>query len=201
MALSLRLRTRLAFTAFALTLGISGCVAQPANSVDLSAAQGWVRMPISRWLLNEGVQPRLLLMCPRATCTHMSMVALFEAAGEAASAMERELASDKLLTERKSKRPPPRTIGGKPAAPKGPETTAETTIERFTVDGAKGWRVALTPKADPKAAGQVPPPPPGNHAFIVVLTRREGDIMKAAVAVTTDPDLALAQARTAARSW
>jgi hypothetical protein len=201
MALSVSLRARLAFTALALSLGVTGCVAQPANTVDLSAAQGWVRMPISRWLLNEGVQPRLLLMCPRGVCPQMSLVALFEAGGEAASAMERELASDRLLSERKSKRPPPRTISGKPAAPKGPETTAETTIERFTVDGAKGWRVALTPKIDPKAARQVPPPPPGNHAFIVVLTKREGEVLKAAVAVTTDPDLALAQARTAAKSW
>ncbi|MGL4729943.1 MAG: hypothetical protein ACRCWO_14435 [Bosea sp. (in: a-proteobacteria)] len=196
---------RFGATALFLGLGLAGCMAQSANTranaVELSAAQGWVRLPTSRWLLNEGVLPRYVLMCPRATCTHMSMIALFEASGEAAAAMERELASDKVLSNRKNKRPPPRTIGGKPQAPKGTETTAETTIERFTLDGAKGYRVALTPKIDPKLTRQTPPPPPGNHAFVVVLTKREGAVLKAAIAVTTDPDLALGQARAAAQSW
>jgi hypothetical protein len=196
-----RTGARLAATALFLSLGLGGCAAQGANHVEISAAQGWVRLPISRWLLNEGVRPRTLLMCPRATCTHMSMIALFEANGEAAVAMEKELASDRLLSERKNRRRPARTIGGKPQAPKGPETVAETTIERFTVDGAKGYRVALTPKVDPKAARQDPPPPPGNHAFAVVLTKREGEVLKAAIAVTTDPDLALGQARAAAQGW
>ncbi len=199
------LPARLVAATLALALSATGCAAQGAgqgpNAVDLSAASGWVRLPVGRWLLNEGVMPRAVLMCPRATCPQQGMIALFEASGEAASAMEKELASDKLLSDRKAKRPPARTISGQPQAPKGPEATAETTIERFTVDGAKGYRVALTPKEDPKARAQTPPPPPGNHAFAVVLTKREGDVLKAAIAVTVDPHLALRHARAAAQAW
>lgn len=171
----------------ALALGLQGCGFYGAAVRELAFVDGWQPLPLGRWLLNDGIQPKALVICPAELCAAMSVVALFEAEGREALALERSLASDILLSQRKT-RPEARTIGGKPV--KKPDVAAKTRIERFRMDGMAVTRVALTP------AG-----PGGNSAHAVVLTRRFGPTLKAVLAVTTNPDLALQQAKLAAKDW
>ena len=173
--------------AVALALGVQGCGAYGAGVRELAFADGWLPLPLGRWLLNDGIQPKALVICPRERCAAMSVVAMFEAEGRMALALERSLADDTLLTQRKT-RLVTRTIGGKYV--KKPDAAATTRIERFSMDGMAATRVALVPSGGT-----------GNRAHAVVLTRRFGATLKAVLAVTTDPDLALQQARLAAKDW
>ena len=193
----MRKNSRFSWMAVALCLPFQGCVAHGSGFRELAWASGWQPLPIGRWLLNEGIQPKTLVICPAELCTHMSVVALFEASGRDAASLERSLGNNALLSERKN-RPAPRTIGGKPA--KKNDVTATTQIERFMIDGMAATRVALTPSA-PSMAKQVSPRMAGNSAYIVVLTQRSGPTLRAVMAVTTDPEMALAQARAAAKDW
>jgi hypothetical protein len=200
--------SRAAFFAFALlplSLVLHGCGAYGAGFRELAWADGWQRLPIGRWLLNDDIQPKALVICPREICPQMAVVALFEAEGRAAAELERALASDTLLSARKKPsqaRGQTRTIGGQPAktAAKKPDVTATTHIERFMVDGMAATRVAMTPQpAKPGSAAQ--PALAGNSAYAVVLTQRFGTRLKAVMAVTTSPDTALTQAQAAAKDW
>ena len=68
-------------------------------------------------------------------------------------------------------------VKSKPASDK-PKSREKA--ERIEADGLSGYRVTLLPEvAD------------GHEAYVVVLTAREGETLKAALAVTTDADAAL----------
>lgn len=175
---------------------LQGCAAYGSGFRELAWADGWQPLPIGRWLLNDGIQPKAIVICPRGTCTHMAVVALFVAEGKDAAALELSLASDRFLSERKA-RPRPRTIGGKPA--RQPDVQARTRIERFVVDGMPATRVSLTPEKTASSGSK--PGVVGNSAYAVVLAQRSGSTLKAVVAITTDPDMALTQARAAAKDW
>jgi hypothetical protein len=175
---------------FSTFLTLSACISHGVGFSELPFAAGWQRMPLGTWLLNDGVRVRTLVICPNDPCTHKAMVALVEADGAAARHIEAELASGSALSKRPAHRNIP-LIGGGFAKRSGP--LAKTTIERFTVGEMAATRIALTPLP---ATGY-----PANRAYAVVLSQRFGGTLKAVLAVTTDPDFALAQATAAAKDW
>ncbi len=178
------------WTVFLLCMGLSACVSYGVGFSELPFAAGWQRMPLGRWLLNDGVRVKTLVICPQDPCTHKAMVASIEADGAAARQIEAELANGSALAARPARRKIP-VIGGGFARNPGP--VAKTAIERFMVGEMAATRVALTPQPAPAW--------PVNRAYAVVLSQRFGGTLKAVLAVTTDPDFALAQAKAAAKDW
>lgn len=147
-------------------------------------------MPTREWLLNEGLGPASIAYCEVPSCSRPTVVATFAADGEEAKRLARALADPKsfLKAERV-----------KVAVARDPKVKAKTEsskpksrekAERIEADGLAGYRVTLVPEV-----------PDGHAAYVVVLTAREGETLKAALAVTTDADAALQAARAAAKSF
>ena len=148
-------------------------------------------MPTREWLLNEGFGPANIAYCEVPSCPRPIVVATFAAEGEEARILSRALADPKALLKAErfkvaTARDP--RLKSKPASADKPKSREKA--ERIEADGLTGYRVTLTPEvAD------------GHEAYVVVLAAREGETLKAALAVTTDADAAFQAARAAAKSF
>ncbi len=49
-------------------------------------------LPIGDWVVNDGLEPRTIVYCPRDACAHQAMAALISLEGKRADEMERALA-------------------------------------------------------------------------------------------------------------
>jgi hypothetical protein len=156
----------------------------------LPSASGWTRVPTRDWLLNEGLGPANIAYCEMPSCPRPTVVATFAVEGEEAKRLSLALADPRSLLKAErvkvaTARDP--KVKSKPASDK-PKSREKA--ERIEADGLSGYRVTLLPEvAD------------GHEAYVVVLTAREGEMLKAALAVTTDADAALQAARAAAKSF
>jgi hypothetical protein len=147
----------------------------------LGAGDGWFPLPIQRWLTSSGVETTALLICRPDVCVAPSVAILMEADATAARQLDAALASDRVLTARKA-RPVLRRIG---LAPKTiiPQVEAISRIERFMHHGHPALRIAMLPKSGS-----------GRAAYAVVISQETALGRRYALAVTTDPGLALEQA-------
>jgi hypothetical protein len=199
-------RSRASCLALLLCLPLAGCVSlggwlgnlEGEGVAELPANEGWQRLPLGRWLLDDGIAPAALVICPAQLCTHVGMAAILEAEGPDALKIEADLADDRMLSRRNAPTKP-RIIGGGRAR-KVSNIKAQTHIQRSMLDGMAVTSVALTPQSSHAGRGQASARGP-NRAYAVVLSQRFGPRLKLAIAITTDPDIALIQARAAAREW
>lgn len=169
---------------------LAGCAGFDAGIAGLPAASGWAPLPTHDWLLNEGLGPAKIVYCEVPTCPRPAVVATFSAEGEEAGRLLRALADPTALLRAKrvtvaTARDPRQKSNPTKEKPKSREAA-----ERIEADGFAGYRVTLSPEI----AG-------GHQAYAVVLTARDGDKVRAALAVTTDPDAALEEARAAAKTF
>lgn len=169
---------------------LSACVGFGSGIAELPASSGWQRLPIRNWLLNEGFGPATIVYCPVPLCAQPAMVATFSVQGEMAVRLMHTLADPKALLE--AKRVEAATARDprfkRKAARQKPKSSEHA--ERVEADGLTGYRVTLSPDI----AG-------GHAAYAVVLARHDDDVAKIALAVTTDPDAALQEARAAAKTF
>jgi len=175
-----------------MALALSTLCACNAGSdlLGLPSASGWTRVPTRDWLLNEGLGPANIAYCEMPSCPRPTVVATFAVEGEEAKRLSLALADPKsLLKAQRVKVAVARDPRFK-SKPVSDKPKSREKAERIEADGLSGYRVPLLPEvAD------------GHEAYVVVLTAREGETLKAALAVTTDADAALQAARAAAKSF
>lgn len=169
-------------------LPLASCGHFGPGLAELPADQGWQVMPVTRWVIDDTIRPQSVVFCPAETCPAPAMVAVFRVTGPEASRLEQLIGQNPARMLQNISRPPgpPRTATktGKPAHP-----GSTTTIEKIGTGGLTGARVTLQSKAAD-----------GRMASGVVLYRRDGPSLAIALAVTTDPDRALAHATSGLRS-
>jgi hypothetical protein len=174
--------------AIALTLPLGSCGHFGPGLAELPAGQGWQVMPVTRWVIDDNIRPQTVVFCPAETCPSPAMVAVFRVTGQEAGRLEQLIGQNPARMLQNISRPPGRPRpSGKADKPAHPGSTA--TIEKLGSDGLSGARIILRSKAAD-----------GRSASGVVLVKREGATLAIALAVTTDPETALAHAESGLRS-
>ena len=161
---------------------------------DLPASQGWQPLPIGSWVLNEGLEARSMVFCPRASCTRQGFAAVIALEGDQARDMEKALsespaslgaafarlaaakAAERRKAQRKLKKPE-----AKPAA------RSATDVVRIDSADAKG--VLVTIRSLDTA---------GREAVTAILYGRDADRLIIALGVS---DAAEAARRDAEAAW
>jgi hypothetical protein len=124
---------------------------------DLPASAGWQPLPIGSWVLNDGIEARAMVFCPREVCIRQGLAALIAFQGERARRMEQALSEDpaqlarsfsRLTAEKSAERAAERQRAGRKPLPPAPENSL-TDYARFDTAEAKG--VLVTIRARSKA--------------------------------------------------
>ena len=171
----------------ALTLPLGSCGHFGPGLAELPAAQGWQVMPVGRWVIDDMIRPQTVVFCPAETCPSPAMVAVFKVTGQEAARLEQLIGQNPARMLQNISGPPIRPRpSGKADRPTHPGST--TTVEKLD-DGLTGARITLRSKAVD-----------GRVATGVVLVKRDGATLAISLAVTTDPDKALAHAKSGLRS-
>lgn len=153
---------------------------------ELPASRGWQPLPIGGWVLNDGVEARTMVFCPRDACVQQGFAALVAFEGKRGRQMEEALSAQpaalarsftRLASEAAAKR-------AKPAPDR-----SSTDFARFDAEGARGVLVAIRSKERQD-----------RQAFTAILYGREGERLVVALAVSTDAAAARADATAAWRS-
>jgi len=193
-----RMRSRFHVAAVLLTGGLllGACSHHFGPGIaDLPASQGWQPLPIGSWVLNDGLEARSMVFCPRDTCTRQGFAAVIALEGEQASDMEKalsespaslgqafaRLAAAKAAERRKAQR----KLKKKPDAK--PEARSATDVARIDSTDAKG--VLVTIRSLDTA---------GRQATTAILYGRESDRLVLALAVS---ETAEAARRDAEAAW
>ena len=161
-----------------------------AGIAELPASQGWQPLPIGSWVLNEGLEARSMVFCPRETCAKQGFASVVAFSGSEAQRMEQALKADPASLARLFAKPPPGDDGRgrKKAQPKGPAKST-TTVARFEAEGVAGILVEIRAK---DASGK--------SAATAILHGRETDRLVVALAVAQDAEAARRDAVAAWRS-
>lgn len=192
-----RLRSR--FHVATLVLGcamlLSACSSHfGAGIAELPASQGWTPLPIGSWVLNDGLEARSMVFCPRETCSKQGFASVVALTGSEARRMEQALKAEPASLARLFSKPPPdESRSGKKARPKGPPKST-TTVTRFEAEGVTGILVEIRAR---DAAGK---DASGKSAATAILHGREADTLVVALAVAEDPAAARRDAVAAWRS-
>jgi len=166
-----------------------------AGIAELPASQGWQPLPIGYWVLNDGLEARSMVFCPRESCVRQGFAAVIALEGEQARDMEKalsespanlgrafaQLAAAKATERRKAQR----KLKKKPAAK--PEARSATDVARIDTADAKG--VLVTIRSLDTA---------GRQAVTAILYGRETDRLVLALAVS---ETAEAARRDAEAAW
>ncbi|MDP3255387.1 MAG: hypothetical protein Q8S58_01345 [Bosea sp. (in: a-proteobacteria)] len=191
-----RLRSRFRITGpLATVLLLSGCAGDfGAGIAELPAAQGWERLPIGGWVLNDGIEARTMVVCPREACAQQGFASVLVFSGAEAGRMEQALKADPQRLARLFSKPPS-DPARKPAAPKPAAGKADsrpkstTRVSRFEAEGTSGLLVEIRAlDASTKSAATA------------ILHGREGDRLVLAIAVSPDAGSARRDAVAAWRS-
>lgn len=174
---------------------LTGCVGPfGAGFAELPASQGWTPLPIGDWVLNEGIEARTMVFCPREACAQQGFAAVLAFSGREAQQMEQALKADpERLARLFSKRPS--ESARKPAAPKpatgkaDPRPRSTTQVSRFEAEGTRGLLVEIRARGDSTKS-----------AATAILQGREGDRLVLAIAVSPDSESARRDAVAAWRS-
>lgn len=166
-----------------------------AGIADLPASQGWEPLPIGSWVLNDGLEARSMVFCPRETCTRQGFAAVIALEGDQARDMEKalsespaslgqafaRLAAAKAAERRKAQR--------KQKPEVKPEARSATDVARIDSADAKG--VLVTIRSLDK---------PDRKAVTAILYGREADRLVLALAVSETAEAARRDAEAAWRS-
>lgn len=167
-----------------------------AGMAELPASQGWQPLPIGSWVLNDGLEARSMVLCPRDTCNRQGFAAIVSFGGSQARQMEQalsespaklgqafaKLAAEKAAERRKSQRAQKRKAEPRPAR-------SATDVVRL--DSADNRGVLVTIRSLDT---------PGRQAVTAILYGREADRLVVALAVANDADAARRDAESAWRS-
>jgi hypothetical protein len=162
----------------------------------LPASQGWQPLPIGSWVLNDGLQARAMVFCPRDTCARQGFAAVIALEGDRAVEMERalsesparlgeafaRLAAAKAAERRKAQRRQKKQAETKPAR-------SATEVARIDSDEASG--VLVTIRSLDMGSRQ---------AVTAILYGREGDRLVLALAVSESTEAARREAEAAWQS-
>lgn len=177
-----RMRSRFHVTALILgcTMLLSACSSHfGAGIAELPASQGWQPLPIGSWVLNEGLEARSMVFCPRETCSKQGFASVVAFAGPEAQRMEQALRTDPASLARIFSKPPTdESRSRKKTKPKGP-TKSTTTVTRFEAEGVAGILVEIRAK---DASGK--------SAATAILHGREANRLVVALAVAQDAEAA-----------
>jgi hypothetical protein len=184
----LRSRFHVAPLLAGLSLLLAACAGQfGVGMAELPASQGWQPLPIGAWVLNDGLEARTMVFCPRDACTRQGFAAVVAFSGSEAARMEQALKADPASLTRLFSRPPTNDRrGASKTRPKGPAKSA-TTVSRFEAEGVPGILVEI--RATDAS---------GKSATTAILRSREGDSLVVALAVAED---AAAARRDAVAAW
>jgi len=176
-----RLRSRFCIAPLAagIALLLAACAGQfGAGIAELPASQGWQPLPIGSWVLNDGLEARSMVFCPRDACTKQGFAAVVAFSGPEARRIEQSLRADPASLARLFSKPPPNDAPRPKARPRGaPKST--TDVSRFEVDGVAGLLVEIRAKDTT-----------GKSATTAILHGREEDRLIVALAVAETPDAA-----------
>lgn len=194
----MRSRFRVPALVVALALALGSCAYDAGRGIaELPASSGWEALPIGSWVLNDGLEARALVFCPRDACLHPGVAALLTFEGEQGRLMERalserpedlsrafaRLAAEKAAIKAQESRRP----GSRTARPEPRRST--TDIVRFETAEAPGVLVTL------RATGQTQ-----RQAVTAILYGRQGDRLVVALGISEAAPAAREQALAAWRS-
>lgn len=184
----LRSRFHVAPLLAGLALLLAACAGQfGAGIAELPASRGWQPLPIGSWVLNDGLEARTMVFCPRDACTRQGFASVVTFSGSEAARMEQALKADPASLARLFSKPPA-DDGRKrqKAKPKGPPKST-TAVSRFEAEGVPGILVEIRAR---DASGK--------SATTAILHGREEDRLVVALAVAED---AAAARRDAVAAW
>ncbi|MGO4407908.1 hypothetical protein AB4Z10_27060 [Bosea sp. RAF48] len=191
------MRSRFHVTAFfaAGVFLLAGCANQfGAGIAELPASEGWHRLPIGSWVLNDGLEARAMVFCPHETCVQQGFAAVIALEGDQARDMERalsespaslgqafaRLAAAKAAERRKALRSQKNKTEPKAAR-------SATDVAKF--DSAEGRGILVTIRSLDT---------PGRQAVTAILYGREASRLVVALGVS---DTAEAARRDAEAAW
>jgi hypothetical protein len=171
----------------ALSLPLGSCGHFGPGLAELPSEQGWRVMPVTKWIIDDMIRPQAVVFCPAETCPSPAMVAVFRVTGREAGRLEQLIGQNPARMLQNVSKPPgrPRPVA---KAEKPVHPGSITTIEKLD-GGLTGARITLRSKSAD-----------GRMASGVVLYRRDSTALAIALAVSTDPDKALAHAKSGLRS-
>ncbi|MCU4182660.1 hypothetical protein [Bosea sp. BH3] len=167
-----------------------------AGIADLPASQGWQPLPIGSWVLNDGLEARAMVFCPRADCDRQGFAAVLSFAGARGRQMEQALSESpaqlgqafaKLAAEKAAERRKGQTGQKKKPEPK----PARSATDIVRLDSADSRGVLVTIRSLDA---------PGRQATTAILYGREADRLVVALAVADSADAARRDAESAWRS-
>ncbi len=164
---------------------------------ELPASQGWQPLPIGSWVLNDGLEARSMVFCPRESCTRQGFAAVIALEGEQARDMEKalsespaslgraftQLAAAKATERRKAQRRLKKKLDAKP------EARSATDVAR--IDSAEAKGVLVTIRSLDTA---------GREAVTAILYGREAERLVVALGVSDNAEAARRDAQAAWRS-
>jgi len=159
---------------------------------ELPASQGWEPLPIGTWVLNDGVEARTMVFCPRESCVRQGFAALLAFEGKRGREMEEALSVQPAALARSFARLASEAAAERRKAAKSTKPAPDrssTDVARFDVEGARGILVTIRSKERPD-----------RQAVTAILYRREGERLVVALAVSADAAAAKADAAAAWRS-
>jgi hypothetical protein len=161
---------------------------------ELPASQGWQPLPIGSWVLNEGLEARSMVFCPRDTCAHQGFAAVIALEGEQARDMEKALSESpaglgrafaRMAAENAAERRKlQRKLKKKPET--RPEARSATDVARIDSPDAQGVLVTIRSLDKPQ-----------RQAVTAILYGREADRLVIALAVGETTDAARRDAQAA----
>ena len=183
----LRSRFRVCAVLLAMSLLLAACGGRFGTGfAELPAERGWQPLPIGGWVLNDGLDAREMVFCPRGACDRQGFAALLAFDGQRGRDIERALAANPAALARVFAKPAATTPKKPAKAMKAPGST--TAVSRFETEGAQGLLVEIRAKDTSKSA------------TTAILYRREGDKLLLALAIADEAESARRDAEAVWRS-
>ena len=162
---------------------VAGCALLPPMNhrlvtLPLPVSQGWVQLPVARWLVNPGIEADAILFCPPHACAE-GVVARLILSGRERDFADRLAADPATALARARPTDWPRRRPGQ--APR-----AAITATPLAIAGWKGGLIRVGSTAQP-----------GRSAYLVVMTRREGEVAALLISIAANAGQAERQARQA----
>ncbi|QEL24629.1 hypothetical protein FQV39_20070 [Bosea sp. F3-2] len=176
---------------------LAGCANQfGAGIAELPASAGWHRLPIGSWVLNDGLEARAMVFCPRETCVQQGFAAVIALEGERAWDMERALSESpaslgqafaRLAAAKAAERRKAQRNQKKKTEPKA----ARSATDVASFDSAEGRGILVTIRSLDT---------PGRQAVTAILYGRETNRLVIALGVSDTAEAARHDAEAAWRS-
>jgi len=192
----MRSRFHVALLALAAGLLLSACSHFGPGITELPASRGWQPLPIGSWVLNDGLEARSMVFCPRDACDRQGFAAILSFSGSRATDMEKALSESpaalgqafaRLAAEKAAERRKAQTGQKKKTEPK----PARSATDVLRIDTAEARGVLVTIRSLDT---------PGREAVTAIFYGREDDRLVVALAVANTAEAARKDAEAAWRS-